>query len=187
MDVMQDQVAGDAEQGVEDGTTPEKGMDQSAKNSLVDFTKKMVQKIMGIPPRKLEQMGGFVSFKSDAQHNDKVDLKFPNWYWGHPEQGEISKQHKMQIISAAQNAFNLFYEGSSGDDDTFTMSFSTVDPRQGMETAHDARLKRTYKALAQPNSGKPGVGKAARTMGEMIKARRDDLFNTMRKIAQGSK
>ncbi len=144
-------------------------------------------KVMGMPLRKLEQMGGFVNFKSDSQHNDKVDLKFPNWYWGRPELGEVTKEHKMQIIKAAQEAFNLFYEGSSGDDDTFTMSFSTADPRMGMETAHDARLKRTYKPLAQPNQGKPGAAKAASTLGDILKGRREDLFNTMRKIAQGSK
>lgn len=188
MDVVQDQVDGQSQDAQQAGETPANGGVDSAKSGLVKFTKEMAQKVMGCPLRKLEQMGGFVTFNSDAQHNDKVDLKFPNWYWGRPELGEVSKEHKMQIIQEAQQSFNLFYEGSKGDDDTFTMSFSTVDPRMGMETAHDARLKRTYKALAQPG-GKPGAGqaKAASTMGEMIRGRRDDLFNIMRKIAQGSK
>jgi hypothetical protein len=61
----------------------------------------------------------------------------------------------------------------------------------GQETEHDVRLRRTYKMHAKPGgaggAGGGGQSKAAYTMGEMIKDRRDDLFNTMRKIAQGSK
>lgn len=187
-DVIQNRVDNSAENAMSQDASPQPGkqLSEQTKNSLTNFIKDLVTKVMGVPPRKLEAMGGFTQWSSDAQHNDTVSLKFPNWYYGRPELGEVSKEHRVKIQQEIQNNFNMFFDGASGDDDNLVMKFTSVDPRMGQETEHDVRLRRTYKMHAKPGGG-AGAAKAASTLGEMIKDRRNDLFDAMRKIAQGSK
>jgi hypothetical protein len=139
---------------------------------------------LGVPPRQLQTIPDIFSQEIDFDSNTVTGHYLVPTYTAH---SQIDEKKAIQIARKIGQRFGLSQKMKLEHRNGVTnwrVSFQTM-PKQSVQqggSSFDA-----FQGQSNFNKGSGAQNRAAFTMGEMIKARRDDLYETMRKIAQGSK
>lgn len=117
-----------------------------------------------------------------------ISITIPNTYYGQGSAGRIKEMDYMKLIAEIQNRYHIRWQ--KGDRSGVMMSLSfTSEAQNAAQDPAEQQLERVYgkpsgKGAAPGAAGGGDMAKAASTMGEMLKMRKDELYNTMRNITK---